>query len=69
MLLYESTVPSGNAYKVSLLLAQLGVPHETVLLDVLATPSETRGPAFLAKNPMIAVVVQRREPHLQGVAR
>src|SRR5262249_2594075 len=40
-----------NAYKVSLLLAQLRIPHETVSLDILATPSETRRPAFLAKNP------------------
>ncbi len=51
MRLYESTIPSGNAYKVSLLLAQLGIQHETTELDILATPSETRLPAFLAKNP------------------
>lgn len=51
MILYESKVPSGNAYKVSLLLAQLRIPHETVSLDILATHSETRRPAFLAKNP------------------
>lgn len=51
MRLYESTIPSGNAYKVSLLLAQLGIEHETVALDILAQPSETRRPEFLAKNP------------------
>jgi glutathione S-transferase len=50
MRLYESTIPSGNAYKVSLLLAQRGIPHETVALDILASPSETRKPEFLAKN-------------------
>lgn len=51
MRLYESLIPSGNAYKVSLLLAQLGLTHETVSLDILATPSETRSASFLAKNP------------------
>jgi glutathione S-transferase len=51
MRLYESTIPSGNAYKVQLLLHQLGIPHETVGLDIMAQPSETRRPEFLAKNP------------------
>lgn len=51
MRLYESLIPSGNAYKVSLLLAQLEIPHDTVQLDILAQPSETRRPEFLAKNP------------------
>ena len=49
--LYESTIASGNAYKVRMLLAQLGLSCESVELDILATPSETRRPAFLAKNP------------------
>jgi len=49
--LYESTIPSGNAYKVSLLLAHLGQPVDVVALDIMATPSETRRPEFLAKNP------------------
>jgi glutathione S-transferase len=49
--LYESTIPSGNAYKVRLLLHQLGIHCEVVELDILATPSETRRPEFLAKNP------------------
>jgi glutathione S-transferase len=40
---------SGNAYKVRLLLAQLGIPFERVELDILK--GETRTPAFLAKNP------------------
>jgi glutathione S-transferase len=51
MRLYESTIPSGNVYKVELLLAQLGLSAERVALNILATPSETRRPEFLAKNP------------------
>lgn len=50
MRLYESTIPSGNVYKVELLLAQLGLSAERVALDILATPSQTRLPEFLAKN-------------------
>jgi glutathione S-transferase len=51
--LYESSDPSGNAYKVSLLLAQLGLAPsvEVIALDIMATPPETRRPAYLAKNP------------------
>lgn len=49
--LYASTIPSGNVYKVELLLAQLGLSVETVKLDILASPPETRTPEFLAKNP------------------
>lgn len=48
--LYESSIPSGNAYKVSLLLSHLGLEVEVVQLDILATPSETRRPEYLAKN-------------------
>jgi glutathione S-transferase len=40
---------SGNAYKVRLLLTQLGIPFEHVELDILA--SETRTAEFLSKNP------------------
>jgi glutathione S-transferase len=40
---------SGNAYKVRLLLSQLGIPFERVELDILR--GETRSPAFLARNP------------------
>src|SRR5688500_7932551 len=49
--LYGSSIPSGNVYKVQLVLAQLGIAVDTVLLDILATPSETRRPEYLAKNP------------------
>ena len=40
---------SGNAYKVRLLLAQLGIPFERVELDI--ERGETRTPAFLRRNP------------------
>jgi glutathione S-transferase len=40
---------SGNAYKVRLLLSQLGEPFERVHLDILK--GETRTPEFLALNP------------------
>jgi glutathione S-transferase len=39
---------SGNCYKVRLLLAQLGIPFETVELNILK--GETRTPEFLNKN-------------------
>jgi glutathione S-transferase len=42
-------LPSGNGYKVRLLLHQLGMPFERVELDILK--GETRTEAFLAKNP------------------
>ena len=48
--LYESKIPSGNAYKVSLLLSHLGQAPSVVELDIMATPPETRRPEFLAKN-------------------
>src|SRR5687767_6837971 len=49
--LYESHLPSGNAYKVSLLLAHVGISVDVVSLDIMADPPETRRPQFLAKNP------------------
>jgi glutathione S-transferase len=42
-------LPSGNGYKVRLLLAQLGIPFERIEMDILR--GETRTPQFLAKNP------------------
>jgi glutathione S-transferase len=51
MRLYDSTIPSGNVYKAQLLLAQLDVSYETVEMNIMATPSETRRAEFLAKNP------------------
>jgi glutathione S-transferase len=40
---------SGNCYKVRLALAQLGVAHELIEIDILQ--GETRTPEFLARNP------------------
>ena len=42
-------LPSGNGYKVRLLLTQLEIPFELVELDI--TNGETRTPEFLEKNP------------------
>ena len=42
-------LPSGNGYKVRLLLTQLGVPFQRVELDI--TKGETRTKEFLAKFP------------------
>jgi len=42
-------LPSGNGYKVRLLLTQLGIPFERVELDILK--GATRTPEFLAKYP------------------
>lgn len=42
-------LPSGNGYKVRLLMTQLGVPFELVELDIIK--GETRTPEFLQKNP------------------
>ena len=48
MRLYDY-LPSGNGYKVRLLLTQLGVDFEFVDLDI--TQGVTREPDFLARNP------------------
>jgi glutathione S-transferase len=42
-------LPSGNGYKLRLLLCQLGIPFELVEMDI--TKGETRTPEFLHKNP------------------
>jgi glutathione S-transferase len=47
MKLYDYA-PSGNGYKVRLLLAHLGVPYERVEVD--SNAGETRTPGFLAMN-------------------
>ncbi len=46
--LYEYP-PSGNSYKIKLTLEQLGLPYETVYLDI--TKGASRTPEFLQKNP------------------
>ena len=50
MLTLYDFLPSGNGYKVRLLLTQLGTPFELVLLDIFGK-KETRTPEFLALNP------------------
>ncbi len=42
-------IQSGNCYKVKLLLALLDISHQWVAVDILR--GESRGEAFLAKNP------------------
>ena len=42
-------LPSGNGYKVRLVLRELALPYELVALDVL--DGATRTPGFLARNP------------------
>jgi glutathione S-transferase len=48
MRLYDY-LPSGNGYKVRLLLAQLGLAYERIELDIVQGATHT--PAYLAKNP------------------
>lgn len=49
MLKLYDFLPSGNGYKVRLLLTQLGIPFERIALNILK--GETRTPEFLSKNP------------------
>src|SRR5438552_8683141 len=48
MTLYDY-LPSGNGYKVRLLLSQLGIPFTLIEKDI--AKGETRTPEFLALNP------------------
>ena len=49
MLKLYDYLPSGNGYKVRLLLTQLGIPFERIELDIVK--GETRTPYFLTINP------------------
>ena len=49
MLKLYDYLPSGNGYKVRMLLTQLGIPFERVELDIVK--GETRTPYFLTINP------------------
>lgn len=42
-------LPSGNSYKIRLLLKQLGIPFKRIEVNILH--GETRTPEFLVKNP------------------
>ncbi|MBD1920666.1 glutathione S-transferase family protein [Microcoleus sp. FACHB-831] len=54
-------LPSGNGYKVRLLLTQLEIPFEIVELNILK--GETRTPEFLAKNPNGRIPVLEIQPN------
>ncbi|MBW4466200.1 MAG: glutathione S-transferase family protein [Pegethrix bostrychoides GSE-TBD4-15B] len=54
--------PSGNGYKVRLLLTQLGISYEYIEKDILQ--QETRRPDFLAINPNGRIPVLELEPGL-----
>jgi glutathione S-transferase len=49
MLKLYDFIPSGNSYKVRLLLSQLRIPYERIDVDILK--GENRNPTFLARNP------------------
>ena len=49
MLRLYDHLASGNAYKVRLLLHQLGIPFERIEMDIVC--GATRTPEFLARNP------------------
>lgn len=53
-------LPSGNGYKVRLLLTQLGIPFELIELDIVK--GETRTSEFLQKNPDGRIPVLELEP-------
>lgn len=53
-------LPSGNGYKVRLLLTQLGIPFERIEMNILK--GETRTPEFLAKNPNGRIPVLEIQP-------
>jgi glutathione S-transferase len=54
--------PSGNCYKVRLLLTQLGIPFELIHLDI--SQQQTRFPEFLQKNANGKVPVLEIEPEV-----
>jgi len=53
-------LPSGNGYKIRLLLTQLGMPFERVEVNILK--GETRTPEFLSKNPNGKIPALEIEP-------
>jgi glutathione S-transferase len=57
--LYEYP-PSGNCYKIRLLLTQLEIPFERIPVDIVQ--GETRTPEFLQKNPNGKIPLLEIEP-------
>ncbi|HEY9641462.1 MAG TPA: glutathione S-transferase family protein [Coleofasciculaceae cyanobacterium] len=54
--------PSGNGYKIRLLLTQLGIPYEYIEKNIIQR--ETRTPEFLAINPNGRIPVLELEPQV-----
>ena len=59
MLRLYDFLPSGNCYKVRLLLTQLGIPFERIAIDIVKGESRTR--EFLIRNPNGRVPVLETE--------
>jgi len=59
MLRLYDFLPSGNCYKVRLLLTQLGIPFERIAIDIVQGESRTK--EFLARNPNGRVPVLETE--------
>lgn len=59
MLRLYDFLPSGNCYKIRLLLTQLAIPFERIEVDILK--GESRTPEFLQKNPNGRVPVLETE--------
>lgn len=53
-------LPSGNGYKIRLLLTQIGMPFERIEVDI--TKGETRTPEFLSKNSHGKIPLLEIEP-------
>lgn len=60
MLRLYDFLPSGNGYKVRLLLSQLDIAFERIELNILK--GETRTPEFLTKNPNGRIPVLETQP-------
>lgn len=59
MLRLYDFLPSGNSYKVRLLLSQLGISFERIEMNILK--GETRTPEFLSKNPNGRIPILKTE--------
>ncbi|MBD2438379.1 glutathione S-transferase family protein [Nostoc sp. FACHB-110] len=53
-------LPSGNGYKIRLLLSQMGIPYERIEVNILK--GESRTAEFLSKNPNGKIPVLEVEP-------
>jgi glutathione S-transferase len=60
MLRLYDFLPSGNGYKIRLLLAQIGMPFERIEVNIIK--GETRTPEFLSKNPNGKIPLLEIEP-------